>query len=296
MKRLASAHRSTNEASAPTAAARDDDLGRTDSSWHSIRRERNKVCRGPGHWYDSGDDQKMMPASRTLSLPSNSGRNDAPFSTKYRAASSHLQPPLVGNEDGKEKNKQPMITQETSITRGHVTSETASGGNTILRQSARSAQIQQPGAVAVAGLDGETPSFQQDVEQEDIERQDSLAQADMVNDAELVVYARSVAPDETVKMRQRIKAIGGAAMLLVLLVIGLAIGLTLMLYNGPTDDPKCVLPVEEQDVFDHCHCSNTTENLDWSPTEQNTYRDLQALLLNRTVISKEYSMNSLLLD
>ena len=76
------------------------------------------------------------------------------------------------------------------------------------RRTRRAAPTQlQPGAYAVEGPDPGMPMRARRLENQKStarpENQASIVRADAVDDAELVVYASSVSPDERVKMRRR---------------------------------------------------------------------------------------------
>jgi hypothetical protein len=121
-----------------------------------------------------------------------------------------------------------------------------------------------------------------------------IAEANAIDDAEAVVYATSVNPDNTAKIR---RVVIGLGILSVLIIVGLSVGLTYEVKNpngGEGDDPWCLLPLNKQDVFARCVCSgtNTTEGLRLMDEEITFYNDLQNLLQKRGVINGTYSIDS----
>jgi hypothetical protein len=121
-----------------------------------------------------------------------------------------------------------------------------------------------------------------------------IAEANAINDAEAVVYATSVNPDNTAKIRRIVIGLG---ILAVLIIVGLSVGLTYEVKNpngGEGKDPWCLLPVNKQDVFSRCVCSsnNTTEGLLLEVEETKYYNDLQKLLQKRGVINGNYTIDS----
>lgn len=178
-----------------------------------------------------------------------------------------------------------------------VTNTNTSG----IRRTAPRPPETQPGAFAVEGPD---PSAS--VRARRPENQASIVRANAVDDAELVVYASSVSPDERVKMRRRVIGVGIFALLV---IIGLSIGLTfksaaskppMTPVSGPpspteppiSTDPRCLLPPEEQDVFAQCECFNTTEQLSLTDEEKQVYLELRSFLLNSSAIDEKYGIDS----
>jgi len=130
-----------------------------------------------------------------------------------------------------------------------------------------------PGAVSVDG-----PGL--DMPQQLEEQLTEIAMADAVDNAELVVYASSVNPDERVKMRRRIAALGTFSCLLIFaLVFGLSWAGTRTSVDNQ-GDPRCLLPREHQDIFAHCACHNTTEGLHLTSKEREVYYTSQRLMLD----------------
>ena len=78
-------------------------------------------------------------------------------------------------------------------------------------------QPTRPGAVRVDGPDSDRPAPVR------ARSQASVVRADAVDDAEVVVYASSVSPDERVKMRRRMVIMGIVA---ILVIIGVAFGVS----------------------------------------------------------------------
>ena len=89
-----------------------------------------------------------------------------------------------------------------------------------------------------------------------------ITEANAINDAEAVVYATSVNPDNTAKNRRIVIGLGIMA---VAIIVGLSVGLVSKSVPPTSQDdfldPWCLLPAEEQDVFARCVCSsnNTTD-------------------------------------
>jgi hypothetical protein len=103
-----------------------------------------------------------------------------------------------------------------------------------------------------------------------------------VNDAEVITYATSVRPDQTAKT-QRITL--GLGLLAILIIVILATALKLSLANNDNDgDRTCYLPAEEQNVFAHCICNETTAGLVWSDEERHYYDQIQLALRNLSVV------------
>ena len=90
-----------------------------------------------------------------------------------------------------------------------------------------------------------------------------LAEADPVHSAQMIVYATSVRPDQTTRMR-KIKLGLGLLAIITSLIVGFVVGFNFRNHDsGDQDsgDPRCKLPVNEQDVFDRCHCNSTLTDL-----------------------------------
>jgi hypothetical protein len=121
-----------------------------------------------------------------------------------------------------------------------------------------------------------------------------ITEANAINDAEAVVYATSVNPDNTAKIRRIVIGLG---ILAILIIVGLSVGLTYEVKNpngGEGKDPWCLLPVNEQDVFSRCVCSsnNTTEGLLLEVEETKYHNALQKLLQKRGIINGNYTIDS----
>ena len=127
-----------------------------------------------------------------------------------------------------------------------------------------------------------------------------IAQASAVDNAEPVVYATSINPDRTATNRRIVIGLGIVA---VLLILGLSVGLIRtwdeeVVESIPSKSeterkhPWCEQQLEEQDVFAHCLCSNTTSELEWTQTEKRYYHMLQRVFINNSVIDTEQEMDS----
>lgn len=136
-----------------------------------------------------------------------------------------------------------------------------------------------PGAVAVDGPGSSIVEMRAPMPDS---HQADIAMADAVDDAELVVYASSVSPDEKMKMRRRMILMGVLALLL---VFALVMGFTWKArkYQG---DPRCLLPPDEQDVFAHCSCSKTTNGFHLTVEEVEFYNESQRILLDNGMIKE----------
>lgn len=158
------------------------------------------------------------------------------------------------------------------------------GGNNDRRQPQEQVL---PGAVAVNGIDGPQSQVLSVLPRTlDENHQTSIAVADAVDNAEVVVFASSVSPDERVKMRRILTATGVFAFLL---AIALIVGFTYTFPQSSSDhqgDSRCLLVPEEQDIFAHCSCSNTTKGLFLTDEEQRHYEKSKKLALEHGLISE----------
>jgi hypothetical protein len=146
-------------------------------------------------------------------------------------------------------------------------------------------QLIGPGAVAVDGPDSERI----DTLSNSQENQVNVVTASAVDDAELVVYASSVSPDERIKMRRKMIAIG---IIVLFVIVGITIGVMVAIvsYGGATAPPAAG---DCQDVFSCCRRFNSTEAaLILTDKEQNYYFELQNLLVNSSVIDDILAMVS----
>jgi hypothetical protein len=111
-----------------------------------------------------------------------------------------------------------------------------------------------------------------------------------VDDAEVVIYASSVSPDERVKMRRRMVIMGIVA---ILVIIGVAFGVLATSKSGHqgVGEPPSSSFICGEDIFECCKYYNSTGNI-FTSTEESYYNDLQSLLFNEGTISEMYGVDS----
>jgi hypothetical protein len=135
-------------------------------------------------------------------------------------------------------------------------------------------QPARPGAFRVDGPDSDRPAPVR------ARSQASVVRADAVDDAEVVIHATFVSPDERVKMRRRMVIMGIVA---ILVIIGVAVGVR--------KAPQAARDGCGDDIFECCKYYNSTGNV-LTSTEESYYNDLQSLLFNEGTISEMYGVDS----
>jgi Leucine-rich repeat (LRR) protein len=101
-----------------------------------------------------------------------------------------------------------------------------------------------------------------------------------VDDAEVVIHAIFVSPDERVKMRRRMVIMGIVA---ILVIIGVAVGVR--------KAPQAARDGCGDDIFECCKYYNSTGNV-LTSMEESYYNELQSLLFNEGTISEMYGVDS----
>ena len=132
-------------------------------------------------------------------------------------------------------------------------------------------------------------------------RNDGLVEANMVSEAEAVVYASDVVKDRSSRTKLLLRIAGCCA---VLVIVGLTAGITSMLLERSNDDgtmedlgnPRCRLPMSEQNAFDHCDCYGTAQGLKLMESEISLYALITDTFLEEGLINQTYERTSCALE
>jgi hypothetical protein len=183
-----------------------------------------------------------------------------------------------------------LDASEVAMLMDSLQSEQGLGRNTLMTDNESTMNAQQshassgqhqtatqstmPGAVRVDGPDSDSPAPVR------ARSQASVVRANAVDNAEVIIYASPVSPDERVKMRRRMVIMGIVA---ILVIIGVAFGVSAA--------PQATRDGCGEDIFECCKYYNSTGNF-LTSTEESYYNDLQRLLFNEGTISEIYGVDS----